>query len=109
MTIIDYSNISTYNVTTLTNVERFSDLFLSVDKVFGVSYLFGVTSLFVIFVVILLIFRDYDFKVSSLVASNITLFVALFYYFGGLIAWVHLATVFGVYLLTILATWKWSE
>ena len=109
MPLIDYSNISTYNITALKDVEKFSDLFLAVDKILGVDYLFGVISLFVVFVVIMLIFRDYDFKVCSLIASNITLFVALFYYFIGLIAWIHLLTVFGIYVLTILATWKWSE
>lgn len=109
MPLIDYSNISIYNVSALTDVNKFSDIFLSVDNMFGVKYLFGTISLVVLFTVIMLIFRDYDFKVSSLVASTLTLFVALIYYFMELIAWQHLLVSFGLLILTILATWKWTE
>jgi len=71
--------------------------------------MFGVSTLIVIFIVFLAIFRDYDIKIGGLVASFITLIVAIFYYFTGLVNWIHLASVFGIFLLFVMVSFRVDE
>jgi len=109
MSLIDYSNTSVYNISALKDVQSFSDIFLTVDKVFGVNYLFGSVSLIILFISILMMYKDYDIKVGLLTSSLITLIVSLGYYFAGLIAWQHLLISFCMLVIVILFSFRWVD
>lgn len=94
-----------YNLTNVTDANNLFDFTVQVNSLVNGAY--AVLILLVLFFIILIGMRNYDFFLTLLVASAITLFIGAFFLFLQMISWGVLGVIFVILVGALIVTiWR---